>query len=169
MRRPPDEILAGRLPICYVDAMGRGSPPPPEVATELMKAMTRLRARLRAESAPSDMRWTWSQLMTLGRIIDEGPTTTSALAQAEHVRRQSMAETIAALHAGDLIASDPDPNDGRKTLITATRKGQALLKHIPVVREAWLSVAIAALLDPAEQQTLLKAAAIMNRIADSNV
>jgi len=140
-----------------------------EVATELMKAMTRLRARLRTESAPSEMRWTWSQLMTLARIVKEGPTTTSALAQAEHMRRQSMAETVAALRANGLVTSGPDPDDGRKTLISGTSEGVALSKNISAAREAWLDEAIRARLDPADQQTLLKAASIMNRIADSTV
>jgi DNA-binding MarR family transcriptional regulator len=140
-----------------------------EAAAELMKAMTRLRARLRTQSAPNEMAWTWSQLTTLGRIIEEGPISTSALALAEHVRRQSMAETLAALQAGGLVASATDPNDGRKTLITATRKGRGLLKHIPAAREAWLNLAIQSLLDSSEQQLLLKAAAVMNRIADSDL
>jgi DNA-binding MarR family transcriptional regulator len=137
-------------------------------AAELMKSMTRLRARLRSETAPTEMSATWSQLTTLGRIIAEGPTTTSALAQAEHVRRQSMAETIAALRADGLVTAEPDPADGRKTLITATEKGQQLSATIPAAREAWLSSAIATLLDPADQQVLLKAAAIIDRIADSH-
>jgi DNA-binding MarR family transcriptional regulator len=140
---------------------------PAEAADELMKSMTRLRARLRSESAPTEMAATWSQLTTLARIIAEGPTTTSALAQAEHVRRQSMAETVAALRANGLVASEPDPSDRRKTLIMATEKGQQLTATIPAAREAWLSSAIRASLDADEQQTLLKAAAIMNRIADS--
>lgn len=101
-----------------------------------------------------------------GADREEGPTTTSALAQAEHVRRQSMAETVAVLRANGLITSDQDPNDGRKTLISATREGQVLSATIPAAREAWLVAAIGDLLDPEEQQTLLKAAAIMNRIAD---
>jgi DNA-binding MarR family transcriptional regulator len=138
-----------------------------EAADELMKSMTRLRARLRSESAPTEMPATWSQLTTLARVIAEGPTTTSALAQAEHVRRQSMAETIAALRANGLVASEPDLGDRRKTLITATEKGQQLSATIPAAREAWLGSAIRTLLDAEEQQTLLKAAAIMNRIADS--
>jgi DNA-binding MarR family transcriptional regulator len=140
-----------------------------ETATELMKAMTRLRARLRAESAPTEMPWTWSQLTTLGRIVEEGPTTMSALAHAEHVRRQSMAETLARLRADGLIRSEQDPNDGRKTLISATRKGQGLITTIPAAREAWLDVVFRTVLEPDEQQTLLDAAAIMNRIADSDV
>lgn len=105
--------------------------------------------------------------MTLVRIIAEGPTTTSALAQAEHVRRQPMAETIAALRTNGLVASEPDPGDRRKTLITATEKGRQLSATIPTAREAWLSSAICTLLDADEQPTLLKAAAIMNRIADT--
>jgi DNA-binding MarR family transcriptional regulator len=149
--------------------MGSGAESASEAATELMKAMTRLRARLRIESAPSEMSLTWSQLTTLGRIVDEGPTTTSALAQAEHVRRQSMAETLTALQADGLISSAPDPSDGRKIVITATRKAKALSKSIPATRGAWLNVAIRELLDPAEQQLLLKAAAVMNRIADSSM
>ena len=73
----------------------------------------RLRARLRAESAPRDMSWNWSQLTTLGRLVVDGPATTSDLAQAEHLRRQSMAEIVAALRAGGLVESKPDPSDGR--------------------------------------------------------
>ena len=111
---------------------------------------------------------TWSQLTTLARILAEGPTTTSALAQAEHVRRQSMAETIAALRAEGLVTAEPDPADGRKTLITATEKGRQLSATIPAAREAWLSSVIGTLLDADEQQTLLKAATIIDRIADSH-
>jgi len=139
-----------------------------EAAAELVKSMTRLRARLRSETAPTEMSATWSQLTTLARVIAEGPTTTSALAQAEHVRRQSMAETIAALRADGLVTAAPDPADGRKTLIAATEKGRQLSATIPAAREAWLSSAIGTLLDAEDQQVLLKAAAIIDRIADSH-
>ena len=136
-------------------------------AAELTKAMTRLRARLRSETAPDEMPWTWSQLMTLARVIDDGPTTASTLAQAEHVRRQSMAETLAVLRSHDLIATEPDPSDGRKTLISATAAGRALVATIPVAREEWLAGALRKLLQPAEQRILRQAAEIMNRIADA--
>ena len=146
-----------------------GSRQEAKTATELMKAMTRLRARLRSESAPTEMAWTWSQVTTLGRIVAEEPTTISELAHAEHVRRQSMAETVAALRAHDLITAAQDPDDGRKTLITATDKGRSLLATIPAAREAWLDAAIRKALGPGEEQVLLAAAAIMNRIADADV
>jgi DNA-binding MarR family transcriptional regulator len=133
-----------------------------------MTAMTRVRARLRAESAPSDIRWNWSQLTTLSRLAAKGPITTTDLAQAEHVRRQSMAGTISALRAGGLADARPDPVDGRKILIHATTQGQALAANIPAAREAWLEEVIANTLDADEQQMLRKAAAILNRIADSD-
>src|SRR5882757_5873036 len=132
-----------------------------ETAVELTKAMMRLRARLRSESAPDEMPWTWSQLTTLGRVVELEPTTTSALAQAEHVRRQSMAETLSALRAHGLITSGPDPSDGRKMLMSATPEGRELIATIPAAREAWLAGALRRLLQPGEQQVLLQAAAIM--------
>jgi DNA-binding MarR family transcriptional regulator len=138
-----------------------------EAAAELMKAMTRLRARLRAESAPSDMYLNWSQLNALGRLVTDGPATTSDLAQAEHIRRQSMAEIVAVLRTGGLVEPKPDSSDGRKVLLHATQPGRDLIAIIPAAREVWLESAMTGMLSPDEQQTLLKAAAIMNRLADS--
>src|ERR1700732_833541 len=91
-----------------------------EAAAELVKSMTRLRARLRSKTAPTEMSATWSQLTTLARIIAEGRAPSSTLAQPERVRRQSMAETTASLRADGLVIAAPDPADGRKTLITVT-------------------------------------------------
>ena len=141
-------------------------PHPREVARRLAQAMVRLRARLRAESTPRDMRWTWSQLSTLTRIATEGPTTVSALANAEHVRPQSMAETVAALRRDGLVAAKPDPTDGRKTLMAITASGRKLLSSVIPIREAWLERAIDEQLTPADCRTLLKAAGIMERLAD---
>lgn len=121
--------------------MSQRSSPVAETATELMKAMTRLRARLRAESTPTEMSWSWSQLTTLARIVEDGPTTTSALAAAEHVRRQSMAQTVAGLREDGLVVAEPDPDDGRQTLLSATRDGHDLIAAIPVARTAWLDAA----------------------------
>jgi DNA-binding MarR family transcriptional regulator len=140
-----------------------------ETAAGFVKAITRLRARLRSETAPDEMPWTWSQLTTLARIVDEGPMTTSALAQAEHVRRQSMAETLSVLREHGLTVTEQDPNDGRRTLISASAEGRALTTTIPAAREAWLAGAMRKTLRPDEQQVLRRAAEIMNRIADAEL
>ena len=138
-------------------------------AAELTKAMTRLRARLRSESAPEEMSWTWSQLSTVARLVEEGPSTASALAQAEHVRRQSMAETLDALRGLGLIVTEQDPDDRRKTLISASAEGRKLFTQMPAAREAWLAGAMRQLLQPEEQRVLRQAAEIMNRIADAQL
>jgi DNA-binding MarR family transcriptional regulator len=138
-----------------------------EVARRLAPAMTRLRTRLRAESAPTDRRWSWSQITVLKRIQAEGATTVSALATAEHVRPQSMAESVATLRAQGYLSSGPDPSDGRKTLISITDAGRELISTIPVVRAAWLEVAIQQHLSADERRTLAEAADLMDRLADS--
>ena len=138
-------------------------------ASDLMTAMTRLRARLRSESTPTDMQWSWSQLAALSRIIDDGPLTTSDLAQAEHMRRQSMAETVATLRRDGLIESRPDPTDGRKTLLVGTASGRELLATSVAARRVWLDIAIRSAIDDDEDEILAKATAIMLRLADSDV
>ncbi|MFJ3218318.1 MarR family winged helix-turn-helix transcriptional regulator [Kitasatospora sp. NPDC086801] len=140
--------------------------PPEDTAVELMRAMTRLRARLRTEAPIDDLPWNWSHLTTLHRVVQEGPATVTELAQAEHVRRQSMAETVAALRAGGLVSAAKDPNDGRKSLFSATPAGAELCERIPAAREAWLAAVIGSTLRAGERKTLDRAAEIMNRLAD---
>lgn len=142
------------------------APTPGDTARVLAQAMTRLRARLRAESVPGSANWTWSHITTLARISRDGPTTASALAAAEHVRPQSMAETIGVLRRQGLVTSEPDPSDRRKSLISATAEGHELAASIHAVREAWLESVLAQVATPAERRTLIEAAAIMQRLAD---
>lgn len=143
------------------------SAPAVEVAHELMQAMSRLRARLRSESLADELPLSWSQLATLVRIVDRGRTTTSELANAEHVRRQSMAETVSALKAAGLVVTEPDPHDGRKALISATERGRSLRVSIPADRGAWLGAAIEHELTPAERELIGRAAVLMDRLADA--
>jgi DNA-binding MarR family transcriptional regulator len=132
-----------------------------------MRAMTRLRARLRTEAPIGDLPVTWSHLTVLHRVIEEGPVTATELAQAEHVRRQSMAETLTGLRAGGLITDQRDPSDGRKVLISATQAGRDLVERSSATREAWLTKAIAATLGPEELRVLYQAAQIMDRLSDA--
>ena len=139
-----------------------------QVATELTMAMTRLRARLRLESSAPVRSWTWSQLSTLRRIIEHGPTTAAALAQIEHVRPQSIAETVAALKANGLVTTAPDPADGRKSLLTATALGHQVADSVIAQREQWLTRALDAMATPAERQLLADAVTVLNKLADSH-
>jgi DNA-binding MarR family transcriptional regulator len=139
-----------------------------EAAVELAFALKRLRARLRSEASPSEG-WTISQLAALGRIVREGPITTSRLAQAEHVRPQSMAEIVSTLKAGDLVTASPDPSDGRKSLLRATTAGRRLVKLRSASREAWLANAIGRLSEQGRADVLVDAIVLLNALADWGV
>jgi DNA-binding MarR family transcriptional regulator len=141
-------------------------PSPDAVAADLTAAMTLLRARLRRESALPNMRWTWSQLTTLDRILTNGPATSASLAEAEHVRPQSMHETVSALRADGLIAGRRDPNDGRRILLAATDAGRELVERIRPLREAWLAAAISAFVSDEELEALITATRVMERLAN---
>jgi len=138
-----------------------------DLADELMKAMIRLRSRLRSESEPGDTRWSWSQITTLSRILELAPTTVTELANREHVRRQSMAETVAALKAGKLVTTRTDPDDARKSLVDVTPAGRELARGVPLARESWLDATIDDLLTTREQQVLRESIGLLNRIAES--
>jgi DNA-binding MarR family transcriptional regulator len=134
-------------------------------SVELTLAMKRLRARLRSESRTAEG-WTISQLSALARIVREGPVTASALALAEHVRPQSIAEIVAALKAGGLVAATPDPTDGRKNLLRATAAGRKLVASVLESREAWLARAIDAVVDDSRRDALTAAIELLNALAE---
>jgi DNA-binding MarR family transcriptional regulator len=133
-------------------------------AVELALAITRLKARMRAESIPR-AGWTISQLAMLARIIEAGPITASELAQAEHIRPQSVAEIVNTLKAEGLVESRPDPTDGRKSLLSSTRAGRELRVQIATARESWMARAIDAVVGPDERAGLQDAIELLNRLA----
>ncbi len=92
--------------------------------------------------------------------------TTSALAAAERVRPQSMAQTLAELAASDLIARTPDPDDRRQVLIELTASGRERLGEDRKRRDGWLAAALAELTE-AEQRTLVEAVPLLRRLSES--
>jgi DNA-binding MarR family transcriptional regulator len=139
------------------------SRPSTEVASaagELRLVLGQLLRRLRAEYS-----FPVAQASVLSRLDREGAQTTSALAAAERVRPQSMAQTLAELETAGLIDRRPDPADGRRVLIELTPGGRERVLEARGRREDWLAAAIAEELEPAEQQTLLAAVPLLRRLA----
>jgi DNA-binding MarR family transcriptional regulator len=141
----------------------------PVLAVQLGLAMTRLRSRLRLEQTSVTTNQTMSQLSVLGRIDQSGPITASALAQAEHVRAQSIAETLTTLKKQGLVESKPDPTDGRKSLLSITPAGRRLIDSIVKLRGTWLARAIDRHVTPGEREVLAQAAEILTRLADCDL
>src|ERR1700747_3035041 len=112
-------------------------------AVRLGIAVSRLRSRIRIESGLRSTGIPISQLAVLARIINEGPTTASALAAGEHVTQQAIAQSLATLKERGLVEKQADPSDGRKSLVTATAAGRKLRETLTASREEWLTQAIA--------------------------
>ncbi len=140
-----------------------------DLAIRLVLAVKRLRARLR-ETWPSPVQsLPASQLAILKRLRDDGPTTAAALAVAEHVSQQAIAQQVAALRDAGLVKTARDPDDGRKALISITRSGLTLFDAVAESRNAWLIRAIASQVPAKEQAALAKAIELLERLAAADV
>jgi DNA-binding MarR family transcriptional regulator len=129
-------------------------------ASELRIVLGQLVRRLRSEYT-----FSITQASVLSRLDREGARTTSLLAAAERVRPQSMAQTLAELETDGLVSRRPDPEDGRRVLIELTRAGRERLREDRRRREDWLAEAIASELSRGEQETLLEAVPLLERLA----
>jgi DNA-binding MarR family transcriptional regulator len=137
--------------------------PEPAVA-ELSLAIGQLIRRLRMETNPDEL--SWSQTTTLARLDKAGAMTTADLASAEFVKPQSMGTTLADLEQAGLVQRRPHPTDGRQVLFELTAEGTEARRQRNIAKREWLLAAMAKL-DPAEQRTLLAAAALLKRLAES--
>ena len=129
-------------------------------ASELRVVLGQLMRRLRAEH-----RFPIHHGAVLGRIDREGPVSVSALALAEKVRPQSMAQTVGELEADGLVKRRPDPDDGRRALVELTSSGRRMLEDDRSRRVGWLVSAIEEL-PKRDQEVLSRATAIIGRLAD---
>jgi DNA-binding MarR family transcriptional regulator len=132
------------------------------LASDLRVVLGQLMRRLRVEHA-----FPLSQGSVLGRLDREGSTSIGALAQAERVRPQSMAQTVADLQEAGLVARSSDPSDGRRTMIELTARGRETLAADRRNREGWLAATIEHDLSAQERELLRKAVLILGRIADA--
>jgi len=137
--------------------------PEPAVA-ELSLAIGQLVRRLRMEANPGEL--SWSQIATLARLDKAGAMTTADLARAEFVKPQSMGTTLADLEQAGLVQRRPHPTDGRQVLFELTAEGVEARRQRNIAKREWLLAAMAGL-DPAEQRTLIAAAALIKRLAES--
>nr|WP_218617803.1 MarR family transcriptional regulator [Cryptosporangium aurantiacum] len=132
-------------------------------ARDVQVAFSRLRRRWRDVS---DIRGlTPSQASVLTVLGKDGPASASALAAKEGVRPQSMAATLAVLDTQGLIRRDPDPDDGRRQVVSLTGAGRAWHEGNRVAREEWLVQALHERLTEDERRTVIAAMALLERAA----
>ncbi|MFJ6460380.1 MarR family winged helix-turn-helix transcriptional regulator [Streptomyces sp. NPDC091387] len=136
-----------------------------QVANDLAAVVGRLLRRLRSSSSESLL--TPTQRSVLARLDDGGPATTAALARAEFVRPQSMRLTLRVLEEQGIVERAPDPDDGRKSVMSITGAGRTTLAEVRAAKRDWLAEAIAAELDGAERRTVAEATALLDRLVGS--
>jgi len=134
------------------------------LAGDLRISVGKLVRRLREQAHSGD--FTSAQKSVLLRLDRDGPTTVSALARAESVRPQSMRVTVVGLESMKVVSGNPDPTDGRQTLIDLTPSFRKALNANRAAREDWLLRALQAQLSSQELNDLAAAIKLLQRLAD---
>lgn len=180
MHCPPDEdhgsVLSSiqlnwtvKLYICYAHNVSKKSAAPEsatasELAAQIRTILSRLKRRLREHGGREDL--TPSQISVLLRLEKDGPATVSSLARAEGVRPQSMSSIVMSLQEAGLVSGNPDPHDGRKTLMALSKKCEKLLKEGRAARQDWLTTVILQKLSAQEQRQLFTTVELLGRLTD---
>ncbi|HUO36796.1 MAG TPA: MarR family transcriptional regulator [Mycobacterium sp.] len=133
-------------------------------ARELRVVFSRLRRRLKDLTTGEDL--TPSQTAVLTNLWKGGPSSTSALAAAERIRPQSMAAIVAVLQTRGLIQRTPDPDDGRRQVITLTKDGRRRAESDRQPRAEWLARTLQDQFSERERRVIVDALALLQRLAD---
>ncbi|AMT71140.1 MarR family winged helix-turn-helix transcriptional regulator [Mycobacteroides immunogenum] len=132
-------------------------------AYNLRLLVSRLRRRLKGVYDNQDM--TPSQISVISRLSHDGPASTSDLAVAEGVRRQSMATIIAALEERGAIHRASDPLDARRQLIVLSPSIIEELEGSRQLRDRWLADVLDEAYDKEELEIIDRALILLERIA----
>jgi DNA-binding MarR family transcriptional regulator len=133
-------------------------------ARDLRVVVSRLRRQLRGLAIDGDL--TPSQTAVLTRLWKEGASSASVLAGAERIRPQSMATIVAALEQRGLVERTPDPEDGRRQVVSLAEMGRQRAENDRQVREEWLARAIHERYSEPERRTILDALSLLERLTE---
>lgn len=108
-----------------------------EQSGELRMAVFRLARRLRAQKA--DQALSDAQFAVLGELYRHGTQTLTGLAEREKVSAPSMNRTVNCLEESGYVTRAADEVDRRKTNISLSEEGRAIVKATVSKRDAWLT------------------------------
>ena len=133
-----------------------------ELAKTLRDALIRLNRRIRQARPIGDL--TTSQLSVLTSLQLAGALTPRELAEVERVRPPTMTKIVGKLEERGLVARTPHPTDRRQVILAPTEAGRVVYGQFERARNEWLAGQLAEL-SPEEQDTLARAAQILQRVA----
>jgi DNA-binding MarR family transcriptional regulator len=137
---------------------------PTEVAATLQLIVGRIVRKVR-QSKNAVGRVTLFEASVLARLDRAGPNHPGALAEAEGVRPQAIATTLAALEERGLVSREPDAEDGRRAVVTLTEAGRQMVADRRSESVRRLAAAMANL-TPAERRELEAALPLLERLAE---
>jgi DNA-binding MarR family transcriptional regulator len=143
----------------------RRDPDIDQVASALQVSIGLVLRRLRQARPAGEL--TTPESAALARLDRGGPTTSSALAKLEQISPQSMGATLGALEARGLVERRPDPGDGRRIVLSATRAGLKALRRRRNARTEQLAQALASGFTRHEVDELMAAAPLLERLAQN--
>ncbi|MFI0819918.1 MarR family winged helix-turn-helix transcriptional regulator [Streptomyces sp. NPDC021098] len=134
-------------------------------AHEIRVVVGRLRRRLRETYDMEGL--TPTQTSVLSRLSKDGPASASGLAAAERVRPQSIALTLGVLDERGLIDRRPDPDDGRRQVISVSEAGHAFIEDNRRAGEEWLARSLETGFTEDERQAIISSLALLDRLNDA--
>lgn len=136
-----------------------------DLSRRVREGVGRLNWRMRSE-ADHDIPGP-AVLAVLSRLYRAGTQTPTELAEAERLQPQSLTRILASLALRQWVDRVPDPDDRRRSRISITSEGLAVLRRYSVQRERWLAATLESTLSPTERQLLRLAADLLIRVADA--
>jgi len=136
------------------------TPQPEQVAQNLRHSIGRLVRTMRRYDDDVLSPTTAAILFTIGR---ECSLTAGDIARKERLAKPSVTAAVEKLAAAGLVERRSDPTDGRVVWVVLTAAGRRRIDARSARRTAWLAARLRAL-DPADLETVARAADIIDRI-----
>ena len=119
----------------------------------------------RAHETAREGELTSPELSVLSRLDRNGPDTTAGLARWEQISPQAMGATVAALEAREMVVRAPDPEDGRRSILTLSQDGERALRTGRNALTDQMAAALSRGFTPAQIEQLRVAAPLIERLA----
>ncbi len=136
-----------------------------DLAAERLRKVLRLLHR-RAQGPSSAEEPTRSEQAVLAWLEEQGPMSIGALAAAEHVRPQSIGQTVDMLEQRGWAKRTRASSDRRQVVVSLTQAGQQAVAIGRNLRQAWLVHALATRFTPSERAKLTDAIPLLERVVD---